>query len=96
MHIGACIITLRLPGCHSLKEKRQVVRSLSERLRRRFNVAVAEVEEQDLWQTAVLGLAVVSNDAGHAARQIDTVIAAVEESRLDAELVDRHVEIVPL
>ena len=61
-------MTLHLPASQSLKDKRQVVRSLTDRLRRQFNVAVAEVEEQDAWQTVVLGLAVVSNEAGHAAR----------------------------
>ena len=65
MHVGACMLTLHVPASHSLKDKRQVVRSLIERLRRQFNVAAAEVEEQDSWQTAVLGLVVVSNEAGH-------------------------------
>lgn len=96
MHIGAGIVTLQLPASHSLKDKRQVVRSLTERLRHRFNVAIAEVEEQEVWQTAVLGLSVVSNDARHAARQLDTVISAIEDCRIDAEVVDRHIEILSL
>jgi uncharacterized protein YlxP (DUF503 family) len=95
MHIGACIVTLQLPASQSLKDKRQVVRSLTERLRRRFNVAIAEVEEQAVWQTAVLGMTVVSNDAGHAGQQLGTILAAIEEMRLDAELVDRHIDILP-
>ena len=94
MHIGACIVTLQLPASRSLKDKRQVVRSLTERLRRRFNVAIAEIEEQDIWQTAVLGLTVVSNDPGHAEQQLRAVLDAIEESRLDAELVDRHLDIL--
>jgi len=95
VQIGACIVTLQLPASRSLKDKRQVVRSLTERLRRRFNVAIAEVEEQEVWQTAVLGLTVVSNDAGHAARQLDTILAAIEETRLDADRIDRHIDILP-
>lgn len=95
MHIGACIVTLQLPASRSLKDKRQVVRSLTERLRRRFNVAIAEVEEQAVWQTAVLGMTVVSNDAGHAAQQLGTILTAIEEARLDAELTDRHIEVLP-
>jgi uncharacterized protein YlxP (DUF503 family) len=79
-----------------LKEKRQVIRSLMERLRRQFNVAVAEVEEQDAWQTAVIGLAVVSNEAGHAARQLDRIVEAIEQSRLDAEVVDRQMDVMSL
>ena len=94
MHVGACLITLRLEGSHSLKDKRQVIRSLIERLRRHFNVAVAEVEEQESWQTAVLGLSVVSNEAGHAARQIDRVVEAIEGDRLGVEVVDRYVDVL--
>ena len=89
------MVTLHLPACESLKDKRQVVRSLTERLRRQFNVAVAEVEEQDIWQTAVLGLTVVSNEAGHAARQVERIVEAIERSRLDAEVVDRQVDVLP-
>jgi len=72
-----------------------VLRSLQERLRRQFNVAVAEVEEQDVWQTAVLGLVVVSNEAGHAARQIERIVQTIEETRLDAEVVDRQIDVFP-
>jgi uncharacterized protein YlxP (DUF503 family) len=79
-----------------LKEKRQVIRPLMERLRRQFNVAVAEVEEQDAWQTAVIGLTVVSNEAGHAVRQLDRIVEAIEQSRLDAEVVDRQIDVMSL
>ena len=88
-------MTLHLAASESLKDKRQVLRSLQERLRRQFNVAVAEVEEQDAWQTAVLGLVVVSNEAGHAARQIERIVEAIEQTRLDAEVVDRQVDVFP-
>jgi len=90
------MVTLHLAGSQSLKDKRQVVRSLVDRLRRQFNVAVAEVEEQDSWQTAVLGLAVVSNEAGHAARQLDRVVDAIEQDRLDVDIVDRYVDVLSL
>jgi uncharacterized protein YlxP (DUF503 family) len=73
-----------------------VIRPLMERLRRQFNVAVAEVEEQDAWQTAVIGLAVVSNEAVHAERQMDRIIEAIEQSRLDAEVVDRQIDVMSL
>jgi uncharacterized protein len=96
VHIGACVVTLHLPASHSLKDKRQILRSLTERLRRAFNVAVAEVEEQDAWQTAVLGFAVVSNEAGHAERQVERIVEAIEQTRLDAEVVDRHVDVMTL
>jgi uncharacterized protein len=89
------VVTLHLAASESLKDKRQVIRSLQERLRRQFNVAVAEVEEQDVWQTAVLGLVVVSNEAGHAARQIERIVQTIEETRLDAEVVDRQIDVFP-
>jgi uncharacterized protein YlxP (DUF503 family) len=88
------MITLHLATSHSLKDKRQVVRSLVERLRRQYNVAVVEVDEQDSWRTVVLGLAVVSNQAGHAARQVDRIVESIEATRLDLEVVDRYVEVV--
>ena len=88
------MVTLHLAASHSLKDKRQVVRSLVERLRRQYNVAVVEVDEQDSWRTVVLGLAVVSNQAGHAARQVDRIVESIEATRLDLEVVDRYVEVV--
>lgn len=90
------MVTLQLPASRSLKDKRQVVRSLTDRLRRQFNVAVAEVEEHDAWQTAVLGLAVVSNEAGHAERQLDRIVNAIEQARVDVEVVDRQLDVMPL
>ena len=90
------MVTLRLPASRSLKDKRQMVRSLSERLRRQFNVAVADVEDQDIWQSAVLGLAVVSNDAGHAERMLERILDVIEETRLDAEIVDRQIDVMAL
>lgn len=88
------MVTLHLAASQSLKDKRQVVRSLVERLRRRYNVAIAEVEEQDSWQTVVLGLVVVSSEARHAARQVDRVVEAIEHERLDIEVVDRFIEVM--
>jgi uncharacterized protein len=95
VHVGVCRVTLRLAGSHSLKEKRQVIRSLADRLRARYNAAVAEVEEQDSWQTAVLGIAVVSAQAAHADQQLATILDQIESTRLDAEVIDREVEIIP-
>src|SRR5205807_3861063 len=64
--IGSLVVTLHVPESHSLKEKRQVVRSVVERVRRTFNVAVAEVDDQDTWQLATLGVACISGDGRHA------------------------------
>jgi uncharacterized protein YlxP (DUF503 family) len=91
--IGSCRLELRLAENHSLKGKRQVVRSLTTRLRNRFNLSVAEVEENDVWQTAVLGLSCVSNQSQHAHEMLEKAVDFVERMRLDAELTDYQIEI---
>jgi uncharacterized protein YlxP (DUF503 family) len=61
MYVGTLRIELYMPQCRTLKEKRQVVKSIIDRTRNRFNVAVAEVDKQDLWQVCSLGISCVSN-----------------------------------
>ena len=78
MVVGTLQITLQVPGSRSLKDKRMVVRSLTSRVRQTFTVAVAEVGDQDIWQTAVLGVACVSNSARHADEICQKVLAYVE------------------
>jgi uncharacterized protein YlxP (DUF503 family) len=93
MIIGVCRLTLRLPESGSLKDKRMVVRSLTTRLRSTFNVAVAEVGDLDRWQIATIGVTCVSNDARHAREQLDKVVAFVQRTRLDAELVESEIAV---
>jgi len=78
MVIGTLVLRLQVPDSESLKEKRQVVRSLAARVRRTFNVAVAEVGDQDLWQAVELGVACVSTDARHADEICQKVLNFVE------------------
>ncbi|NUN49850.1 MAG: DUF503 domain-containing protein [Candidatus Brocadiae bacterium] len=66
MVIGTLRVSAHIGGSHSLKEKRQVLRSLKDHVHNRFNVSIAEVEANDKWQVAELGVAVVSNDTQHA------------------------------
>jgi len=94
MHLGVCRIMLHLPDSGSLKDKRQVARSLSTRIRNQFNVAVAEVEDQDLWQRLTLAVCCVSTDSAHANEMVSKVVAFVEESRRDLELLDYQTEII--
>jgi uncharacterized protein YlxP (DUF503 family) len=87
MFVGIVRVELHLPQSGSLKAKRQVIRSLKERIRVRVHAAVAEVEFQDLWQRAALGVAVVSADAGHAREMLQAVRSLVE-AQYDAILTD--------
>lgn len=79
MVIGTLQVTIQVPESHSLKEKRTVVRSITSRVRQTFAVAVAEVAEQDAWQTAVVGVACVSNSARHADEVCQKVLAYIED-----------------
>jgi uncharacterized protein len=71
MHVACLTLELHLPGVHSLKEKRAVLRPILEGARRRYSVAAAEVDNQDLWQRATLGMAAVSGSVGHAREVLD-------------------------
>jgi hypothetical protein len=92
MFVGTAKLTLSIPGAASLKDKRQVLRKLIDRTRARFNAAVAEVGDNDLWQRAVVGVAVVGNERRFTEEQLDTVIRFIEESDL-APVLDRHTEV---
>jgi len=78
MTIGLLTAELFLPSSHSLKEKRQVVRSLVQRLQNRFNVAVAQTDEHDLWARATLAIVTISSDAGHVSRVLNRVMEHIE------------------
>lgn len=78
MVIGIVKIKIYTPWVHTLKEKRMVVKSLCSRVKNKFNVSIAEVENQDIHQSVVLGLACVTSDNAHADQIIDTVIAFIE------------------
>jgi len=94
MILGVSQITLHLPACHSLKEKRQVIKSLMARVRNRFEVAIAEVDEQDRWQIAVLGVTCVSNSSQHANEILAQVQRYIEEIRPDLLLTNNETEIM--
>jgi len=93
MIVGVCTVELYLPDGHSLKEKRQVLSSLKERLRNKFNVSVAEVGEQDLWQKAVLGIACVANEGVHVNQVLDQVLNVIRSIPL-IELINSRIELL--
>lgn len=80
MIIGILTVTLMIPGANSLKDKRQVLRSILENIRNKFNVSVAEVGDNDTWRRATIGAACVSNDRGMANRILDKVVDYIESN----------------
>lgn len=90
MTVGIARLTLYLAGSHSLKEKRMVVRRVKDLVREKFNVAIAEVEDNDVWQRAVLGIAVVGNDGRFVESALDEVLRFV---RSKAEVTGEEREI---
>jgi uncharacterized protein len=88
MIVGACTIRLFLPGTHSLKAKRGIVRPLLHQLRRQFEVAAAEIDHQDLWQSATIAVVTVANDASHVYAVLENAIHWIEDSYRQVEVVD--------
>ena len=93
MIVGLCTVDLYLPDGHSLKAKRQILLSLKDRLRDKFNVSVAEVGEQDLWQRAVLGIACVANEGGYVNQVLDQAVNLIR-SVPTIELVQFRIEML--
>jgi uncharacterized protein len=92
MIVGSLRVRLLLRQSRSLKDKRQVVQSIKDRLRNGFNVSVAEVEAQDHRQLAVLGVAMVSNEAKHVHSTFEQIVAALRKHPV-AELLDHEMEV---
>ncbi len=92
MSIGALRVRLRLAENHSLKGKRRVVKSIVAQVRNKFNVAIAESEDQDRWQLVTLGIACVSNDRRHSNEVLSKVLNFISGIRGDAEILDYEIE----
>jgi uncharacterized protein YlxP (DUF503 family) len=95
MVVGVCKLDLRIPENHSLKEKRHVLRKLTDRVKTRFNVAISEVGDNDLWQRAQMGFCTVGNDRRHINSSLDKVIYFIEQMNL-VEMVHSEIEIITL
>jgi len=92
MHIGVCTVYLSVPESQSLKDKRQVIRSLIDQIKNRFNIAVAEVGELDMHQRSVVGLVSISNNSRHLNQMLSRVIKFIESIRL-AVLTDYEIDL---
>jgi hypothetical protein len=92
MHVGICTIELRLPSNSSLKGKRSIIKSIVTRVSREFNVSIAEVDAQNQWQRAVLGVACVSASASYAHGQLERIVQWLESNRPDLILLGYEIE----
>jgi uncharacterized protein len=93
MPIGVLTLEIYLPDARSLKDKRQVLRSLKDRLRSRFNVAVAELDHQDLWQRAIVGVVSLSASEPHLRQSLQAVLEE-SERLLGRDLVGSETEVL--
>jgi uncharacterized protein len=94
MAIGVLTLQLQLPGCRSLKEKRSRLKPLIVRLHREFNLSVAEIDKQDLWDETTIGCAMISNDQQFTDSSLHTVIHWVNHNWPDVTLVDDQIEMI--
>jgi len=89
MPVGILTLELHIPDAHSLKDKRQIVRSLKDRLRRHFNVAVAEMEYQEVWQRSIIAVVTLSTAEQHVEESLQSVLR--EADRLLGPVLVNHV-----
>jgi len=92
--VGTCELDFHLPGNHSLKGKRQVSRSIVQRIRNRFNVSVAEVAELDQWQLLSLGVVCATNDRRHADEILSKIVHFAEDQASGAVLHQCRIEVM--
>jgi len=96
MNVGVCRIELRLAENLSLKGKRRVLKSITTRVRNKFNVSIAEVGNQNLWQLATLGICCVSNNSRYTNEVLSKVVDFVVDSRFEVEILNYEIEILPV
>ena len=96
MNIGVARIHLRLPENMSLKGKRGVLKSITGRVRSKYEVAVAEVDDNDAWQRATIGLCCISNDRRHSNQVISKAVDFIINGHFDVEVLDYETEIIDL
>jgi uncharacterized protein YlxP (DUF503 family) len=93
MPVGLLTLELHIPEAQSLKDKRQVLRSLKDRLRGKFNVAVAELEHHDVWQRSVIGIVTLSNEESHVAESLQHVLEEADR-QLGPVLISHQIEVM--
>jgi uncharacterized protein YlxP (DUF503 family) len=94
MNVGVARVSLRLPENVSLKGKRQIIKSIISRVRNKFEVAVAEVDDNDNWYLATIGISAISNDKRHTNQVLSNVVEFIEKARFEVEMLDYSIEII--
>ena len=94
MNVGVARVSLRIPENMDLKGKRMVVKSIIGRVKSRFDVAVAEVDDNDSWQRATIGICCISNNKHHSNEVLSKVVRFIETGGFDAEFLDYTIEII--
>ncbi|MGD0352602.1 MAG: DUF503 domain-containing protein [Dehalococcoidia bacterium] len=94
MNVGICRIKLHISESRSLKDKRRIVKSVVSRLSNQYNISIAEVDDQDLWQLVTLGIACVSNQSQHVDETLSKVMAFITNNYPELEIVDHQTEIL--
>lgn len=93
MIIGILSVSVHIPGSQSLKDKRRVIKSLIEKTRNRFNVAIAEIGEHDLWQKSLFGIVCIANEKKFVNHLLDKVLNYIRSVPL-ISLIDYQIEIL--
>ena len=94
MNTGVCKIKLHIPQNQSLKQKRRVIKSIITRLRNQYNISISEVDDQDLWQLATLGISCVSNNSNHIDETLTRVVNFINQNYPELEIIEQEVEII--
>ncbi len=94
MLLATLTIHLHIPGCASLKEKRSYIKPLIARLRREFNLSVAEIGLQDKWQEAVIGCAMIGSEHAFLESALQNVARWVESNWRDGDVIEQKIEII--
>ena len=94
MNTGVCRIKLHIPQNQSLKQKRRVIKSITARLRNQYNISISEVDDQDLWQIATLGISCVSNNSNLIDETLTKVVNYIVQNYPELEIIERDVEII--
>ncbi len=94
MVVGICTIELCLPENQSLKGKRKIVNGLKGRLKSRFNISVAEIDNLDIWQRATLGVAMINSNRRYVDQEFSKILNFIESSQYAPYLMDYFIEFV--